>query len=155
MKRYFLVFLLSCSMTHAAAFFDVGVGGGYCQDRIDWTYWNGADAIVIQSQYKDLRSPQVEGFIRGLYKFFYLSCHSNYTWIVSGKNHQLIAIDPTLGGGLPPSPQVGTTIFMQDKVRGHLFDIEGKGGLAIPVWEKEEKRLILTFLGGYSISASP
>ena len=148
MKRYLLLLLLSYSIAHAAAFIDAGIGGGYRQDRLDWTYWNGADVVILESQYKDIRSPQIEGFLRGLYKFLYLSGHTNYAWIVSGNNRHQIAIDPSLGSAVP-SPIVGVlTPLEMKKIRGHFFDIEGKGGLAIPLWEMEEKRLYLTFLGG-------
>lgn len=147
MKRVLLIFIPF--LLQATTFLDVGVGGGYRQDRLSFKIFNYGGFNTVFPEYKDLRSPVVEGHLRGGWKYFYLMGEADYAWILSGKGNFLIGVDTNPFG--PPFDQI-VPFHYKNKNKGDLFDVFGGLGVVIPVWEKGEKRVLIIPVGGYSYS---
>lgn len=151
MKRYIcLALFLFPSLVKSVEFIDFGVRGGYRQDSLSWTALFDTDTILMKNQYDDLQSPEVQGFIKGVYKYLYVAGYADYGWIKSGKDKNITTLSSITGGGGSPG-SVFPYNFKMSKVRGNLFDAEGYAGLTVPFWEEGKRYIFAAVFGGFSI----
>jgi len=128
-----------------------GVGSGYRSDTLQYVIDNSSNIEVSKIQLRPLESAEIQGYFKGLYEYIFVQGIANYGWICSSSGKYSNVIDSSLDSVQPSADVSAPFKFKLPHARGHLFDIEGNLGFAIPVWRQNNMRALIEFFGGYSL----
>lgn len=144
--------LLSKGVFGSLTSFEAGGGVGYRQDALE-SIFKTSGRLGSKLDYKEIKSIDADGKVRLFFKNFMARGSFDYGWIQSGKLDMQFSLDTGVGAG-PSDPliYIFPFNFAASKIRGHLFDIDGGGGYAIPFYEQENCGLYLIPEAGYSCS---
>jgi len=148
--RILIASLFLVSAVFATNSVDFGVGAGYRHDNLHWSLYDDQGFNALDMKYEGLKSAEIDGYIKGIYKYVYLYAYADYAWICSGKNKTAFLFDPNLNPNQIPPLGVGGAFGFTIPLNGWLTDEEARGGFAIPCWERGARHVFLVPFAGFS-----